>query len=230
MAAEEEAHPTTPPPQMVVVNLHMLEFSRTELGKLDSEPYGGSKDMSVLELLTELRAPGGKQGETASADPKLLSLVEALRKDDLMLVVAQPSVMTLSDWPVYIRLGGHIDYPVKDSQGIEVTKTLEYGLQSDVTPHVESTERIHLDFRLCKSELDEAHSVQVGDQKIPALIAREVEAGVDLRSGQTLVVNGGVPRRTRESPAVDEFSTLVLVKAEIVTKGNANVLKAAVRR
>ena len=183
---------TTVPHQMIIADLQMLEFSWTKLDQLGSERYGGSKDMTVLALLTKLQGPSGKPGETAPADPKLRSLVEALRKDGLLEIIATPLVKTLCDLPAYVNVGGHIGYQEKDSEGKEETKFLEYGLRLDLVPHITSGDRIHIDFPLRKSELDNAHSVRVGGQEIPGLISREVETSVDLRSGETIAVNGGV--------------------------------------
>ena len=112
--------------------------------------------MSVAELLSKLQAPSEILGGTVpSSDPKLLSLIEALRKDHLMQVLTEPSLMTMCDRPACCRVGGELNYQVKDSDGKEVTKVLEYGTRLDVLPHLISSERIHVDFRLRKANLYE---------------------------------------------------------------------------
>ena len=242
IAAKEASHAATASFRPILVDFCMLELSQTKLGKLSSGRYGGSKEMSVMELVSKLQSAQADSKIPAlppSSGSKLVSLIEALRKDHLVDVLAQPALMVNSDEPACIKVGGALGYQVKDAEGKEVTKFLEYGMRADVSAHLVSSERIHLDFRLRKSELDVAHSVQVGGRKIPALNTREVETGLDLRPGQTIALGGARVRRAHvAAPAavagdkrdasgargeadavVETFQLFVLVKAELVTKG-----------
>jgi len=255
IAAKEASRPATAFPQFVRVDLHMLELPQTRLGKLNSERYGGSKDVSVMALLSKLQSVGAAPGRPAllpAPDSKLLSLIEALRRDGLVKVLAEPTMITSPDRPAYMHVGGELPYPEKDIQGKEVVAFKEYGTRFDVLPQIVSSDRIHLDLRLRVSEPDNANGVQVGDQKIPALNTRETEVGLDLRPGQTIALGGLVEQRTRAAgPAavtgdkrradgacgeagavVEEFQLFVLVKAELVTNSmleNA-AIKAAIPR
>ncbi len=240
IAAKEASHPATACPQFVQVDVQMLELSQTRLGKLSSERYGGSKDMSVMELLSKLQSGGAAPGNptlSPSSNSKLLSLIEALRKDGLVKVLSEPSLMTVPDRSAYMLVGGEFPYPDKDVQGKAVASFKEYGTRLDVLAQIISGDRIHLDFRLRVSERDDVHGVQVGDEKIPALTSREMEAGLDLRPGQTIVLGGLVERRMpAAAPAAaaddkrnasgvfgeavaEKFQLVVLLKAELVPKG-----------
>ena len=256
-AAKEPSHTTVAARQPILVELRMLELPWTKLDKLSSERYGGSKGMSVMELLSKLQSACADPRSptfSASLDPnKLLSLIEALRKDHLVEPLAEPSLVVVPGRSASVFVGGELGYSWKDPQGKEVTMFKEYGTRADVVALLVSGDRIHLDLRLRKSELDEAHSTQVGDQKVPALKTREIETGVDVHSGQTVALVGAVEQRMpvvasppgaagnkpdagsapgRARTDVEEFQTLVLVKAEIVTKSiaDAAAAKPAARR
>jgi Flp pilus assembly secretin CpaC len=234
-AAEEQAHATTAPVAQIIVSFRMFEFS-PKLGTLSSQRYGGSKEMSVLELLSKLQqslSPGNPSRQ-ASSGPTLLSLIEALRRDRLICVQAEPDLIVVPDRPAHLNVGGELGYRTKDAEGKEVTKFMEYGTQVDLTAHIVPNERIQLDFRFCVSEPDPAHN----SDGIPAVRGREVAARVEARSGETIAISGLVAKEIRSSSdravhhTADDVQTLVLVTPEIVTKENAVAIKAksAVRR
>jgi len=172
----------------------------------------------------------------------LRSLIEALRKDDLIRVLAEPTLMTLAGRPASLRVGGELPYRTKDSQGKYVTKFKEYGTRVDVLPILLSSQRIHLDVRFRVSKPDEADLAHEGIQNVAALDAYEVETGIDVRSGETRMIDVGVDRHdvaVNVSPAndgenadasgapvearhsINEVETIALVTAEIVTKNSA---------
>jgi hypothetical protein len=220
IAAKEASHPARAFPQFVRVDLHMLELPQTRLGKLSSERYGGSKDVSVMALLSKLQSADG--GPVPGSDWKLVSLIEALRKDGLVKVLAAPRLLTVPDRSASIFIGGELPYPDKDREGKEVVAFKEYGTRLDVVPQIVSSDRIHLDFRLRVSEPDNAHGVQVGDQKIPALKTREMETGLNLRPGQTIALGGGLVeqrmRATASPPGAAGINTLIAAALDLWTR------------
>ena len=98
-AAKEPSHTTVAARQPILVELRMLELPWTKLDKLSSERYGGSKGMSVMELLSKLQSACADPRSptfSASLDPnKLLSLIEALCKDHLVEPLAEPSLVVV---------------------------------------------------------------------------------------------------------------------------------------
>ncbi len=216
-AAKELAHPTTGPAQQIVVNLRILEFSRIALSKLVAQRYGGSKDTSVLEFLSKLQSLGpatGNSAPPASSDPRLLSLLDALRKDHFMRVLAEPVLAVDPEMSAYCRVGRELSSLLKEeygqlakeSQGREVLYPLEYGsdmnerqrlsgtivgeygTRVDILPHLVSKERMHLDVRLRVTELDYANRA--------LLISNcpEVETSVEVCSGEAIAIYGAGKR------------------------------------
>ncbi len=225
----------------ILVNLRMFELPLNKLAEVDSARYGGAKGMSVLDWLKKLQSTGklpGIDGVLPSLDPKLIALIEALRKDRLVWLRSEPNLIVTSGRPAYVQVGGEIGYRVKGADRKETVEHKEYGTRADVVAILLPGGRIHLDARLRVSELDPDHSVGTGKDAIPAIKGREIESGVDLRSGQTASIGGLVEQRTcpvgaksqetnDKSGATKEVrhvteavEMVVLLKAELATTHN----------
>ena len=145
-----------------------------------------------MALLSKLQSAGAAPGSPTfplSSDAKLVSLIEALRKDGLVKVLAEPTLITMSGRPAYMLVGGEFPYPDKDLQGKEVAAFKEYGTRFDVVPLIVSSDRIHLDFRLRVSEPDIAHGVQIAPEDSGAEYPRDGDRlrsslGADDRTGR----------------------------------------------
>jgi hypothetical protein len=257
-AAEERAHRGAETAK-IFVHIQMLEFSPKELSKLDSQCYSGSKGTSVMELIAKLQkassppgpsdnvlrlpAPiGGSPAQVAISGPTFRSLIKALCKDRNIRVRADPDLIVTSGRPTYILEGGEIGYRTKDAEGKDVIGFKEYGTRVDLLAVRLSGDRIHLDCRLRLSEVDKENSIN----GIPALKSREVETGVEVRSGETIAIGGLIESRGRVVPArpaasdkpeksgdrkeahrvTEEIESLFMVTAEIVTASSAATAKA----
>jgi Flp pilus assembly secretin CpaC len=254
--AEERAHRRSETAQ-IVAHVRMLEFSHTELSELDSQPYGGNKGTSVMELLAKLNnrlslpgadnvlrlpAPtGGNAARAASSGPTFRSLIKALCKEGHMHTRAEPDLMATFGRPTYILDGGEIGYRTKDADGKETVSFKEYGTRVDLLAVRLPSGRIHLDCRLRVSEPDAENSVD----GIPAVRSREVETGVEFKSGETIVIGGLREARTRvvaappaagdkpeksgrpkELHITEEIETMFMVTADLVTEGSADTANA----
>jgi type II secretory pathway component GspD/PulD (secretin) len=226
-AAKERANSKN---ESIIVQLGMFEVSLTKLGHVNSEKYGGSKDMTLSQFLSKLQASLGAdadaKGPSSQSDDRLWTLFQALHKDGLASVRAQPTVMTIPGQPASIFVGGQIGYQTKDADGKDITMFKEYGTRANVLTSFASDGRIHLDVGLRVSQLVPASSAQVEKNSVPAITASGVKSDLDLRSGQTVLLGGLAEQRT-EYVAVqpdgvrqdtNRVQTFVLVKAEIATK------------
>ena len=224
MEAEEYAHGEN---AFILIELHMLEFRPEKLAKLSAERYGGSKGKTVLDLLTKLQLTGGTDTCLTSPDPKLLSLIDALRKEKLIIPRAEPNLHVVPDRSASMFVGGEIGYQVKKADGSETVKYKEYGTRAEVLATMMPDNRIHLDAHLSVSEPEPAKPERTatgflssligpGECTVPSINSRESECGVNLRSGQTCIVGGLVEMRTfdRVSEKVESF---VMLRATLAT-------------
>ena len=185
LAANEQA---SAPTDAIQVELRMVELPLNKLANTTSERYGGSKDMSVQALLMKLCSSCAlprNRGYLPSSDPKLLALLDALGRDGIVDELSEPSLMVSSGRPA----------------------TVNVSARADVLAFVTANGQVHLDFRLRVSRPD----VTLFCAGIPPMKNREMEAGIDLRSGQTVVIVG--PVEWRNSSNGESMQTFALCGA-----------------
>ncbi len=164
-------------------------------------------------------------------------VLEAMRHDQLLKIMAEPTLVTVSGRPASFNSGGEFPILIPQSLGTVSVKYKKYGTQVDFVPIVLGNGRLRLEVRPRVSEIDPTLSVELDNSSIPALKVREVETGVEMQAGQTLAIAGlvfskteaqrrGLPwagdlpwigvlfRRTEEQN--NEVELLILVTPEIV--------------
>jgi pilus assembly protein CpaC len=175
-------------------------------------------------------------------------LLDALRKDDLVKVLAEPTLVTLSGKTAQFECGGRLPVLVPQPDGSTAVEHQHYGTQVKVKTDVLADGRIRLDVYCRLGEIEPSNGVRVGKETSPGLRVREFQTGVELQSGQTLLLTGlvqqreerrefGVPILSKVPYANrmfknvglgrDEIATLVLVRPEIVHPGAAAATPAA---
>jgi pilus assembly protein CpaC len=235
--------------QTVLLHVKVMEVSRTRLRTLGIDwNYVTGTDFvvsSVSGLITSGASTAGFAGGASDTfrfgitdgTQLFTSLIEALRKDNLVKVLAEPTLVTMSGRPASFLVGG--EFPILVPSGI-ATATVEYkefGTRVDFVPIVLGNGAIRLEVRPTVSEIDESRNVSVGTFTVPGLRTRTVDTGVEMQAGQTLALAGliqekveaenkGLPwiselpyigapfRRVQES--VNEIELLIMVTPEIV--------------
>lgn len=127
--------------------------------------------------------------------------VEALRRNNLLRVLAEPNLTTYSGKTATFLAGGEFPIPVPQSGGAGgggTTITIEYkqfGVQLAFTPVVLGTGRIRLEVAPEVSDLDYSRSVAFQGFVIPAITKRNLQTTVELNEGQTFAVAGLLQNR-----------------------------------
>lgn len=219
----------------VLVEIRLMELSRTRLRKLGFD-LSQLRDGKHTKVVTE---DVGKMFEArvVEDDSPLLTAVEAMRQDRLLRVLAAPKLVVVSGRPAYFHVGGEIPVSIDRTGGSETIQYGKYGTEVNLLATVMDDEKIRLEVRPRVSEIDMDSSVRIGNNTFPGLRVRAMDMGVELRSGQTVVVGGlvetcpTVPRvgtgetgRTPSAKAVDartgreieEIELLVLITPRIV--------------
>ena len=193
--------------QQVLLHVKVYEVSRTKLRTLGFDwaqvSNGGFVVSGISELLSGATAgvAGGLGAAAGNATfsfkivdggNSFLGILEALRRDDLIKVHAEPTLTTISGRPAYFHVGGEIPYLVSQGFGAVQVDWKGYGTEVDFVPIVLGNGRIRLEVRPRVRELDEQRSNFAG---IPAFKINEVDTGVEMEAGQTLAIAGLVQRR-----------------------------------
>jgi pilus assembly protein CpaC len=210
--------------QQVLLHVRVMEVSRTKLRSLGfdwSKVTGQNVIVSGISGLLASVSPAAAPTAASSATfafhvvdgtSAFFGVLEALRQDNLMKVLAEPTLVTVSGRPAFFNVGGEFPILVPQSLGTVSIEYKKYGTQVDFVPIVLGNGRIRLEVRPRVSEIDNTRSVDIQAVNVPGLRVREVDTGVELGAGQTLAIAGLVQNRVdsrrREVPWIGELPYL----------------------
>jgi pilus assembly protein CpaC len=235
--------------QQVLLHVKVMEVSRTKLRALGFD-FGalGSDGFLITSISGLIQSTAAASGMVAGGgqtvafglvdgNTAFFGLLDALRRHELMKILAEPTLTTVSGRPAFFQVGGEFPILVPQALGTLSIEYKKFGTQVDFVPIVLGNGNIRLEVRPRVSEIDNARSVTLADTTVPGLRVREVDTGVEMRPGQTLALAGlvqtrvearntGIPwladlpyfgapfRRVREE--TNEIELLILVTPELI--------------
>ncbi len=133
----------------------------------------------------------------------LTTVIDALSQDQLVHVLAEPNLVTMSGQPASFLVGGEFPIPVATSNNTISIDFKQYGISLAFVPTVVSPNRISLHVRPEVSQLDKADGVtsvlnQNVSISIPALTVRRADTTVELGSGQSFAIAGLLSDQTTQ--------------------------------
>ena len=208
-------------PIQVSLHVRIAEMTRTltrELGvnwnaaaALGSEAAFGIATGNALQQAAGLVASSGTVGIGTHPGGKnvgynLDTTIEALSQDQLVHVLAEPNLTTMSGQPASFLVGGEFPIPVASTSGNNATYSVQfkqYGISLAFVPTVIGHDRISLHVRPEVSQLDKANGVTsyVNSSvsiSIPALTVRRADTTVELGSGQSFAIAGLLSDQTTQ--------------------------------
>ena len=128
----------------------------------------------------------------------LETIISALSDDQLIHLLAEPNLTTMSGEPANFLVGGEFPVPVATNANTVSVEFKQYGISLSFIPTVLSHGQISLHVRPEVSQLDKANGVTFffGTQNnssglsIPGLDVRRADTTVQLGSGQSFVIAG----------------------------------------
>jgi pilus assembly protein CpaC len=128
--------------------------------------------------------------------------VKDLEQKQILQVLAEPTLTTLSGLPARFLSGGEFPFPmVEGGTGNSTAISIQfrpYGVKVDFTPTVNADGSIRIKLAPEVSTLDYGNSVTISGFTIPALSSRRTESEVEIQNGQSFVVSGILDHRTTE--------------------------------
>jgi pilus assembly protein CpaC len=180
------------------VQLHtqIMEVSRTKLRTLgiDWELLDGNDLISstVADVLNTTTF----QWTVVDNNTRFSMGIEALRRNNLVKVLASPTLTAVDGRPASFNVGGEIPILVPSGLGMVGVQYREFGTRIDYVAKVLGNGRIYLEVRPYVSEIDPSRSVTLQGVSVPGLRSRFLETGVELNAGQTLALGGLLQVRT----------------------------------
>ncbi len=190
----------------VLLHVRVMEVSRTKLRALGFDFAKVTGSNYVVSGVSGLISSFGG-GTIASSGQETFSfgvvdgsnaffgVLEAMRQDQLMKILAEPTLVTVSGRPAFFQVGGEFPILVPQSLGTVSIEYKKFGTQVDFVPIVLGNGRIRLEVRPRVSEIDNTRSVTLDSTTVPGLRTREIDTGVEMNAGQTLAIAGLVQTR-----------------------------------
>jgi pilus assembly protein CpaC len=162
----------------------------------DGRPILGNQQVSVSDLLNLF---------AFRPDINVGATLRLLQDNNLLEILAEPNLVTVSGHEASFVAGGEFPFPVISSTGsgaqaapVVTIQFREFGVRLFFTPTVDSTGLIHLKVRPEVSALDFANALTIQGFLIPAISTRKAETEVDLREGESFAIAGLIDNRTKE--------------------------------
>lgn len=188
-------------PQQVMLEVKVAEVSKTLIDELGASPniQGGFGSWSV-GLLADFLSGGMSSLALSKANNKPLSLLLDAEKDDqLVKMLAQPTLMAISGQQASFLAGGKVFIPIpQSSSAAGTTITLqeeEFGIGLTFTPTVLENGRINLKVAPEVSELSPTGVVVTASNSnnttiLPLITTRRASTTVQLNDGQSFAIGG----------------------------------------
>lgn len=207
-----------PRTKQVQLKLRIIEVDRSRLEQFGINFFalGGSTLANTsTQQFANTVIPGNSASGTGVtvSDPLNLLLYNAklnvgvtvkdLEQKQILQVLAEPTLTTMSGVPARFLSGGEFPLPVvQGGTGNSTAITIvfkPYGVKVDFTPTANPDGSIRLKVAPEVSALDYTNSVTVSGFTIPALSTRRAETEVELADGQSFVISGLLDHRTSDN-------------------------------
>lgn len=188
----------------VLLRVRIVEMSRTltrDLG-LNWQNLGGRiGNFATIGLATQFPLADLTSGSTAPVaagvrfrKTSVEAIIDALAQDQLVHILAEPNLTTMSGEPANFLVGGEFPVPVAQQQNTISVDFKQYGISLAFVPTVMGSDRINMHVRPEISQLTDQGAVQLtaGNNSIviPALQVRRADTTVELGSGQSFAIAG----------------------------------------
>ncbi len=187
----------------IQLEAQIMEVSRTKLRELGIDWAFANGDDFVTQSVSGLISTAGAPVKAlASTGQETFSVgvvengssfftaIRALRRNNLVKVLASPTLTAIDGRPASFNAGGEFPIPVPAGLGQVGIQFREYGTRLDYVAKVQGNGRIALEVRPYVSEIDFSRTLSINGTTVPGLRSRYLETAVELGAGQTLALAG----------------------------------------
>jgi pilus assembly protein CpaC len=163
--------------QQVNIRVRFAEVSRAELQQLglNWKIFGGAG-----------ASTSGLVGGRISIDV----LLEALRRQGLVTILAEPNLTAVSGQTANFLAGGEVPVVIPQSGGANTVQYKQFGVSLEFTPTIIATNRIALHVRPEVSSIVHNGDVKINNVDLPAFTVRRADTTVEMASGETFALGG----------------------------------------
>ena len=218
--------------RQVRLHVRMVEVDRTRLEQLGfnlfssgSNTLANSTTMQFPSTLTTTAGSSSSGGSTGgntytaggktvsitnplnfllySADLNIGAMIQDLEQRNVLQILAEPNITTISGEKANFLAGGEFPFPVVQGGGVNGVTSITvqfrpYGVKLEFLPLVNADGSIALKVAPEVSALDYTNAVQISGYTIPAISSRRADTQVVLRDGQTFAISGLLDQRATD--------------------------------
>jgi pilus assembly protein CpaC len=222
--------------KQVQLKLRIVEVDRTKLDQLGINIFAGGRT-AVGTTTQQFSSGTSSSGSSITvSDPMNIFLysaklnlgltVQDLEQRQILQVLAEPTLTTLSGLPAEFLSGGEFPFPmVQGGVGNSTAISIQfrpYGVKVAFTPTVNADGSIRLKLAPEVSTLDYSNAVTISGFTIPALSTRRAETEVEIQDGQSFIVSGLLDHRTTEIMSKVPGISSVPILGELFRSKNFN--------
>lgn len=139
-------------------------------------------------------------------------LLEALERDGLFKILAEPNLVAMSGEKAQFLAGGEFPIPVQADDGQISIKFKPFGVSVNFLPTVLTESRIRVQVEPEVSEISSEGAIVIGGIEIPAISTRRAKTTVELSPGESFMIAGLILDKMQSSveqlPGVGELPVL----------------------
>lgn len=173
---------------------------------------GNNFGVSALNGVTSLTGPGGLTdpvGQLVTNAVNALvrfqtgsitwtSFIDALKEEDVIKVLAKPTLVAVSGQEAQFLSGGEFPFPIPQAFGVITIQYKKFGVGLSFTPTVLTNNRISMAVSPEVSELDFNNSLQIQGFLVPSITTRRATTVIELADGQSFAIAGLLRDNMRE--------------------------------
>jgi pilus assembly protein CpaC len=125
--------------------------------------------------------------------------VDALKEENLVKVLAKPTLVALNGQEAAFLAGGEFPIPVPQAFGLITIQFKKFGVGLVFTPNIINSKHISLNVAPEVSELDFSNALRTQGFTIPAITTRRATTTIELADGQSFAIGGLMRDNVRES-------------------------------
>lgn len=205
--------------QQVMLEVRVAEMNRELIKRLGVNFVGVGNDFFVVSVLANLTSlaslahPAGQMATIGSGITQAIQgafgfntgsiswigFVDALKQENLLKVLAKPTLMALSGQEAAFLAGGEFPIPVPQAFGLVTIQFKKFGVGLVFTPNVLNSKHISLNVAPEVSELDFTNALKTQGFTVPAITTRRAATTIELADGQSFAIGGLLRDNVRES-------------------------------
>ncbi len=187
--------------QQILLHVKVMEVSRTKLRRLGFDWALFTENFAIVQNTAGLAGAAVAGGAPIAGAENVafgivndanafFGFIDAMRQYNLVKVLAEPTLVTVSGRPASFNSGGRFPILVPQALGMISVEYREFGTRVDFVPIVLGNGHIRLEVRPEVSAIDRSLGVSLAGTNVPGLRTRYVDTGVEMKAGQTLALAG----------------------------------------